>query len=60
LAARFFFRVSDPADNLLQDYKAASALANSAKIKPASAVKNKIPYPTYKSAIMQWTYKSGA
>jgi hypothetical protein len=58
LAARFFYRVSDSAGNVLQDYKAGSASTNSAEIKPASAIKNKIPYPTYKSAIMQWTYKS--
>jgi hypothetical protein len=58
LAARFFYRVSDSAGNVLQDYKVGSTSTNSAEIKPASALKNKIPYPTYKSAIMRWTYKS--
>ncbi|MDR0768403.1 MAG: hypothetical protein LBE71_00615 [Dysgonamonadaceae bacterium] len=56
-AAKFYYRVYDGEGTLLQDYKAASSATNAAEIKPESAVRNKIPYATYKSAIMQFTYK---
>jgi hypothetical protein len=57
-AAKFYYKISNPTDgNILQDYKAASSAANAAEIKPESAVRNKIPYATYKSAIMRFTYK---
>jgi hypothetical protein len=59
LAAKFYYKISNPtAGNILQDYKAASSATNAAEIKPESA--NKIPYATYKSAIMQFTYKDAS
>jgi hypothetical protein len=60
LAAKFYYRVSDPDGHLLQDYKPASSAANAAEIKPESVTKNKIPRPVYQSAVMQWGYKSAA
>jgi hypothetical protein len=58
LASKFYYKISNPTDgNILQDYKAASLAANAAEIKPESAVRNKIPYAIYKSAIMRFTYK---
>jgi hypothetical protein len=60
LAAKFYYRVSDRDGNILQDYKAASAATNSIEIKPEATQRNKIPVPVYKSALMQWEYRSEA
>jgi hypothetical protein len=59
LEARFYYRVSDPEGAVLQDYRAASAAANSAEIK-AEVLASKRTHPIYQSAIMQWEYKSAA
>jgi hypothetical protein len=57
LAARFFYRVTGSDGTLIQDYNVANA-----EIKITSAQKDrnsyKVPFPTYKSAVMQWIYKS--
>jgi hypothetical protein len=58
LAAKFYYRVYDADGNLLQDYKAASSVAKAAEIKFEAVTKNKIPYPVYKSTVMQWEFQA--
>ncbi|MFT3739448.1 MAG: hypothetical protein QM786_11880 [Breznakibacter sp.] len=62
LSARFFYRIADAETGVvIQDYRAGSTSSTStAEIKIESARKNNVPYPTYKSYVMQWTYKSEA
>ena len=59
LEAKFYYRVSDPDGAVLQDYKAASTATNAAEIK-AEVLTQKRTRPVYKSAVMQWEYKSEA
>lgn len=59
MEAKFYYRVSTPDGAVLQDYRAASTAANSAEIK-AEVLVTKRTRPIYKSAVMQWEYKSAA
>lgn len=59
LEAKFYYRVSDPEGAVLQDYRAASSAATSAEIK-VEVPSQKRTRPVYRSAVMQWEYKSAA
>jgi hypothetical protein len=59
LEAKFYYRVSGSDGAVLQDYRAASSAANSAEIK-VEVPSQKRTRPVYRSAVMQWEYKSAA
>lgn len=59
LEAKFYYRVSDPEGAVLQDYRAASSAATSAEIK-VEVPSQKRTRPVYRSAVMQWEYRSAA
>ena len=59
LPARFFYRISDASNGtVIQDYKAGNSASSTAEIKLSTVKRNNIPYPVYKSSLMQWEYQS--
>ncbi len=58
LPARFFYRISDASNGtVIQDYKAGNSASSTAEIKLSTVKRNNIPYPVYKSSLMQWEYQ---
>jgi hypothetical protein len=59
LPARFFYRISDASNGtVIQDYKVGSSASSTAEIKLSAVKRDNIPYPVYKSSLMQWKYQS--